>query len=52
MLESARSVSVDLNLVGGLSAIPFSVLVVPREQSPVSAEGNHTMYCYHLLTEE
>ena len=50
VLESARFISVDLNLIGGSSATPFNVLVIPREQSPVSAEGNMMYYC--VLTEE
>ena len=43
VLESSRFISVDLNLLGGASAIPFSVLVVPTEQMPVSAQGNSTI---------
>ena len=37
-------VMVDLELTRGTSANPFNVIVIPSEQSPVSAEGNNVMY--------
>ena len=41
--EAARFVSLDLDLVGGVSANPFSISIIPSEQSPVSAQGNSVM---------
>ena len=41
--EQTRFVTVNLELIGGTSAGPFSVTVTPSEQSPVSAEGNSVM---------
>ena len=38
--EATGIVTVNLDLTGGSSAIPFNVTVTPSEQSPVSAEGN------------
>ena len=48
--EDTGFVEVFLGLTRGSSANPFTVMVTPSEQSPVSAEGN-SMYCY-VLTEE
>ena len=42
--EATGFVLVFLELNGGSSARPFSVLVTPSEQSPVSAEGNSVYY--------
>ena len=41
---------VNLELSGGTSASPFTILVILTEQSPVSAEGNSVYY--YVLTEE
>ena len=41
--ETTGTVDVNLELVGGASAIPFNVMVTPSEQSPVSAQGNSEM---------
>ena len=38
--EATGFVTVNVELTGGSSAIPFNVTVTPSEQSPVSAEGN------------
>ena len=38
--ETAGFVLVNLEVIGGSSADPFTVMVTPSEQSPVSAEGN------------
>ena len=48
--EASGFVMVNLELIGGSSASPFTVLVTPLEQLPVSAEGNSVYYC--VLTEE
>ena len=37
--ETAGFVLVNLEVTGGSSANPFTVTVIPSEQSPVSAEG-------------
>ena len=42
-MENTGFVDVELELVGGTSASPFSVTVTPSEQSPVSAGGNNVM---------
>ena len=42
--ETTGTVDINLELVGGASAIPFNVMVTPSEQSPVSAQGNSVMY--------
>jgi len=39
--ESLGIVPVALVLVGGTSAIPISVTVIPSDQSPISAEGKN-----------
>ena len=41
--EATGFVMVTLELVGGTSSNPFSVTVIPSEQSPVSAKGNSVM---------
>jgi len=41
--ETAGFVRVDLELNRGRSVNPFSVTVIPSEQSPVSAQGNSVM---------
>ena len=41
--ETAGFVLVNLELINGTSASPFSVTVTPSELSPVSAEGNSVM---------
>jgi len=38
--ETTGFVGVDLELIRGRSASPFSVAITPSEQSPVSAQGN------------
>ena len=43
-------VEVFLELNQGSSTSPFTVMVTPSEQSPVSAEGNSVYY--YVLTEE
>ena len=43
--EDTGFVQVFLELIRGLSANPFNVLVTPSERSPVSAEGNSVYYC-------
>ena len=48
--EASGFVLVNLELAGGTSASPFSVIVTPSEQTPVSAKGNHVYY--YVLTEE
>ena len=42
-MENTGFTDVELELVGGTSADPFNVFVIPSEQSPVSAEGNNIM---------
>ena len=42
--ETTGFMLVFLELNGGSSARPFSVLVTPSEQSSVSAEGNSVYY--------
>ena len=42
--EVTGFVLVLLELHGGISANPFSVTVIPSEQSPVSAQGNNPKY--------
>jgi len=42
--EIAEFVRVDLELIGGIAANPFNVIVIPSEQSPVSAQGNSVMF--------
>ena len=37
--EASGFVMVNLELIGGSSASPFTVMVTPSQQSPVSAEG-------------
>ena len=41
--EATGFVMVTLELVRGVSSSPFSVIVTPSEQSPVSAKGNSVM---------
>ena len=48
--EATGFVEVFLGLIRGSSANPFTVMVTPSEQSPVSAEGNSVYY--YVLTEE
>ena len=48
--EASGFVMVNLELSGGTSASPFTVMVTPSQQSPVSAEGNSVYY--YVLTEE
>ena len=48
--ESQGFVEVFLELNQGSSTSPFTVMVTPSEQSPVSAQGNNVYYC--VLTEE
>ena len=43
-------VEVFLELNQGSSTSPFTVMVTPSEQSPVSAEGDNVYY--YVLTEE
>ena len=43
-------VEVLLELNQGSSTSPFTVMVTPSEQSPVSAEGNNVYY--YVLTKE
>ena len=43
-------VEVFLELNQGSSTSPFTVMVIPSEQSPVSAEGNSVYY--YVLAEE
>ena len=48
--EASGFVMVSLELSGGTSASPFTVMVTPSQQSPVSAEGN-SVYYYVLIEE-
>ena len=48
--EDTGFVQVFLGLTRGSSANPFTVMVTPSEQLPVSAEGNSVYY--YVLTEE
>ena len=41
--EATGFVMVTLKLRNGVSSSPFSVIVTPSEQSPVSAKGNSVM---------
>ena len=47
--ETTGFIPVNLELNGGSSTSPFTVMVTPSEQSPVSAEGNSVYY--YVLTE-
>ena len=47
--ETTGFIPVNLEL-NGTSTSPFTVMVTPSEQSPVSAEGNSVYY--YVLTEE
>ena len=42
--EATGFMIVTLELVGGRSSSPFSVIVTPSEQSPVSAKGVVNVY--------
>ena len=42
-LEATRFLMITLELIDGVSSNPFSVIVTPSEQSPVSAQGNSVM---------
>ena len=42
--EMSGVVDVDIELVGGTSAIPFDVTVTPSQQSPPSATGDDVEY--------
>ena len=42
--ESSGNISVTLSLEGGTSSSNITVIVLPSDQSPVSAEGNKYVF--------